>query len=124
MWRPLANKFEVTLQNIIISVSLQGFFVLFACKKCVYKIWLTLQFNYVNKIFKAKCCQRSTAIYFITDNLAKVCVWFCGVTVSTLDSESSNPSSNLGRTFNFFLRIVFEIKITSFGLPTPSYRPS
>ena len=24
--------------------------------------------------------------------------WFCGVMVSTLDSESSDPSSNLGRT--------------------------
>ena len=31
--------------------------------------------------------------------------WPCGVMVSTLDSESSDPSSNLGRTckiFNFF----------------------
>ena len=27
-----------------------------------------------------------------------------GVTVSTLDSESSDPSSNLGRTSSFFLR--------------------
>ena len=29
-------------------------------------------------------------------------MWFRGVTVSTLDSESSNPSSNLGGTFNDF----------------------
>ena len=29
--------------------------------------------------------------------------WFCGVTVSTQDSESCDPSSNLGRTFNFKL---------------------
>ena len=26
-------------------------------------------------------------------------MWSCGVTVSTPDSESGNPSSNLGRTF-------------------------
>ena len=25
--------------------------------------------------------------------------WFCGVMVSTLDFESQDPSSNLGRTF-------------------------
>ena len=25
--------------------------------------------------------------------------WFCGVMVSTLDFESKDPSSNLGRTF-------------------------
>ena len=29
--------------------------------------------------------------------------WFRGVTVSTLDSESSNPSSNLGGTLNIFV---------------------
>ena len=32
---------------------------------------------------------------------------FYGVTVSTLDFESSNPSSNLGRTFIFFFGFVF-----------------
>ncbi len=26
---------------------------------------------------------------------------FCGVMVSTLDSESSDPSSNLGKTYSF-----------------------
>ena len=29
-------------------------------------------------------------------------VWFCGVTVSTPDSESGNPSSNLGRIYFAF----------------------
>lgn len=29
--------------------------------------------------------------------------WSCGVTVSTLDFESKDPSSNLGRTSLFFL---------------------
>ena len=31
-------------------------------------------------------------------------MWPCGVMVSTLDSESSDPSSNLGRTYRFFFR--------------------
>ena len=30
------------------------------------------------------------------------CKWPCGVMVSTLDSESSDPSSNLGRTYSTF----------------------
>ena len=33
--------------------------------------------------------------------------WSCGVTVSTPDSESANPRSNLGRTFtgkNYLVR--------------------
>ena len=31
--------------------------------------------------------------------------WFCGVMVSTLDSESSDPSSNLGRTWKSFVKV-------------------
>ena len=30
---------------------------------------------------------------------------FCGVTVSTLDFESKDPSSNLGRTSELFLQL-------------------
>ena len=30
--------------------------------------------------------------------IIKTKTWFCGVMVSTLDFESSDPSSNLGRT--------------------------
>lgn len=33
--------------------------------------------------------------------------WFCGVTVSTWDSESQDPSSNLGRTCFFFFLLHF-----------------
>ena len=29
--------------------------------------------------------------------------WFCGVMVSTLDSESKNPSSSLGRTYDIYV---------------------
>ena len=40
--------------------------------------------------------------------------WFCGVMASTLDFESKDPSSNLGRTFQrwkfqSFLKIVQRI---------------
>lgn len=37
-----------------------------------------------------------------------------GVTASTLDSESSDPSSNLGETFNFLRYIFFLIFTTEF----------
>ena len=39
----------------------------------------------------------------ITFNVNKV-LWFYGVMVSTLDFESSDPSSNLGRTL--FYRVL------------------
>ena len=32
--------------------------------------------------------------------------WSYGLVVRTLDSESSNPSSNLGRTFFYFFSLV------------------
>ena len=35
-------------------------------------------------------------------------MWFYGVMVSTLDSESSDPSSNLGRTLTIFTDAVQE----------------
>ena len=42
--------------------------------------------------------------------------WFRGVTVSTSDSESDNPSSNLGGTFFLFLVFVsFFFFLTSFS---------
>ncbi len=41
-------------------------------------------------------------------------MWFYGVTVSTLDFESSNPSSNLGRTFFLiFLKFYIHSGITA-----------
>ena len=45
-------------------------------------------------------------MYHVDDNWtlmdlikASFASWFCGVMVSTLDFESKDPSSNLGRTF-------------------------
>ena len=38
-------------------------------------------------------------------------MWFCGVTVSTPDSESGDPSSNLGRTLPFRLPIAFYLDV-------------
>ena len=35
--------------------------------------------------------------------------WFYGVMVSTQDFESCDPSSNLGRTYTFFWRIIIII---------------
>jgi hypothetical protein len=51
--------------------------------------------------------ERDNINTFIEDSLR---TRFYGVMVSTLDFESSNPSSNLGRTFKFFpnLFILFE----------------
>ena len=47
--------------------------------------------------------------YYVKKNVnisarKRVCgwTWFYGVAVSTLDFESSDPSSNLGRTCHFF----------------------
>ena len=34
--------------------------------------------------------------------------WSYGVMVSSLDSESKNPSSNLGRTFSFPIGVFFD----------------
>lgn len=34
--------------------------------------------------------------------------WFYGVMVSTLDFESNNPSSSLGRTFIFFFPAIIK----------------
>ena len=52
--------------------------------------------------------------YDSNNNFAKL-YGFYGVTVSTLDFESSNPSSNLGRTLkiSFFLFIFSKISITN-----------
>ena len=47
----------------------------------------------------------SQKLHKVRPSIAK---WFCGVMVSTLDSESNDPSSNLGRTFSGFLRDVLE----------------
>ena len=46
-------------------------------------------------------------------------VWSCGVMVSTWDSESQDPSSNLGRTFFFFFfsffLLIWALKCDSFS---------
>ena len=48
-------------------------------------------------------CSVSSSVMFTVDlNATNRCIsisWFHGVTASTLDSESNNPSSNLGGTF-------------------------
>ena len=48
-------------------------------------------------------------------------MWFRGVTVSTLDSESSNPSSNLGGTL-FFFNDVLALREALFYLYTKKSR--
>ena len=48
------------------------------------------------------------SIYFTgnkTQYLIILFQWFYGVMVSTLDSESSDPSSSLGRTLSFYISI-------------------
>ena len=44
--------------------------------------------------------------------------WFCGVMVSTLDSESNDPSSSLGRTSS----TLYFISLTKGCFPLQSYR--
>ena len=48
-------------------------------------------------------------------------VRFYGVTVSTCDSESQDPSSNLGRTFPFLN--LFQAILFFFSLQSPSFSP-
>ena len=51
----------------------------------------------IQEFIKTKWCPLSYKI-----NSLLVNVWSHGVMVSTLDFESSDPSSNLGETCNFF----------------------
>ena len=65
--------------------------------KYIYNIYIYYIYNYY-KHYK-------NVITYILKNLINI-DWPYGVTVSTLDFESINPSSNLGRTsflFEFFL---------------------
>ena len=41
-----------------------------------------------------------------------ILTWFYGVMVSTLDFESSDPSSNLGRTLELWLRGATVARLT------------
>ncbi len=52
--------------------------------------------------------RRSRIDYVATSvNLLALSSWFRGVTVSTQDSESCDPSSNLGGTWHFSYGYVF-----------------
>ena len=57
---------------------------------------ISVWFNKIPKSFLCVWCAR--AAY----NPVTWQTWFYGVMVSTLDSESNNPSSNLGKTWCFF----------------------
>ena len=50
--------------------------------------------------------------------------WFRGVTVSTLDSESSDPSSNLGGTLDFMLLLRETVMQSDYGIVNSVVNPS
>ena len=59
------------------------------------------------KIYK---CHIDKGWFIVQRNVSnlKFDIWFCGVTVSTLDSESSDPSSNLAEpNFNPYVLDLF-----------------
>lgn len=68
----------------------------------------------VFKTYKKKFCEENCFVRITADFSLSCISRSHGVMVSTLDSESSDPSSNLGETSNFLIlrsKIVSEIWI-------------
>ena len=68
------------------------------CRRRIPVCWTSRTGYWLDQVIAAgiKCAY----VYIASEAVFNLCR-FCGVTVSTLDFESSDPSSNLGRTFDF-----------------------
>ena len=71
----------------------------------LYMEWMLLHDLYLKMAYGSVNFQVK---YLNKDNRGN---WFHGVMVSTLDSESSDPSSNLGGTWTFYFNKIFFLKV-------------
>ena len=70
----------------------------------MHSIKFTKEKDCIALLFVNKIRENSLKMRFVERVMVRIINWSYGVMVSTLDFESNNPSSILGRTFLFFFK--------------------